>query len=479
MGVVSAQRQMTRGATVALRTGRRVRIGRLLALLLAAGAFTGAEAREISRLAADEGPGVWGIGIGVRAQSFPYHGQTRTYDVVPLITYRGERVYFEGTRMGVRVFDDGRWDVSAFAGYRFSPYYENYSDALEGMSRDDTVEAGLRLARRTAFGEWFLEAAGDPLDRHEGTSAEFGWTHPFETGRWAFAPRLAVELQDARLANYDFAVRPDEARAERPAYDVGSTVNLRYGAEVEYRLTRRQVAGINVEQVRYDKAIARSPIVDRRMPVNAFLSYRYEFHEGPDPAPPAPEPLDEKWFLRLAGGFFASSGLTRILRGKFDLDDERMGLASIFAGRRISETFFRLPVEVYVKAGYARHFERGRQPNFSQYVLAIKGYYSGFPWSHRLDTRVGIANGLSYVSRIPVLEREDVGRDASHLLNYIDMSLDVNLGDLTGAQRLSRCYGGFSLHHRSGIFSNAEVFGNVSGGSNYNTLYVECQRGRR
>jgi len=32
---------------------------------------------------------------------------------------------------------------------------------------------------------------------------------------------------------------------------------------------------------------------------------------------------------------------------------------------------------------------------------------------------------------------------------------------------------GFAVSHRSGVFSSVDMFGNVSGGSNFNTLYIE------
>jgi len=66
-------------------------------------------------------------------------------------------------------------------------------------------------------------------------------------------------------------------------------------------------------------------------------------------------------------------------------------------------------------------------------------------------------------------------RNTSRLLNYLDVSIDVNLGDLIRVKPLGGCWLGFLIDHRSGAFGLIDIFGSVNGGSNYNTGYVECE----
>jgi outer membrane protein len=65
------------------------------------------------------------------------------------------------------------------------------------------------------------------------------------------------------------------------------------------------------------------------------------------------------------------------------------------------------------------------------------------------------------------------GRSSSRLLNYMDPSVDISLGDLIGVRSMSETYVGLGVSHRSGIFGNSRLFGNVNGGSNYIYSYVE------
>ena len=87
-----------------------------------------------------------------------------------------------------------------------------------------------------------------------------------------------------------------------------------------------------------------------------------------------------------------------------------------------------------------------------------------------------MAEGLSYVSDvtyIEAIEMEEKGYRPSELMNYIDISFDINLGDVFNVKALNETWLGYSMHHRSSIFEKASQFGRIKGGSNYNTVYIQ------
>ena len=113
------------------------------------------------------------------------------------------------------------------------------------------------------------------------------------------------------------------------------------------------------------------------------------------------------------------------------------------------------PLDFVGYFGLLHHDERGLQPDSWQFNAYVKGYWYGFPWSDRVRTRVGFGTGLSYAQRIPYVEARDQaqrGRGTSHLLNYLDPSIDVSIGDLLGRPSLREAYFGFGVTHRSGNF---------------------------
>ena len=95
-----------------------------------------------------------------------------------------------------------------------------------------------------------------------------------------------------------------------------------------------------------------------------------------------------------------------------------------------------------------------------------------------MRTRVGFGVGIAYAEKIPFVEQRDQtarSRNSSNLLNYLDPSIDVSVGDLLGVRSLRETFFGFGVSHRSGIFGGSQLLGNVDGGSNYIYTYIESK----
>ena len=105
--------------------------------------------------------------------------------------------------------------------------------------------------------------------------------------------------------------------------------------------------------------------------------------------------------------------------------------------------------------------------------MLFRSYYTiNWPFKWRL----GIAEGVSYASPVTYIEQSEMDRkgyESSKLLNYLDFSLDIELGDLFNVKGLDGVWLGYTLHHRSAIFESSSQFGRIKGGSNYNALYLQ------
>ena len=134
------------------------------------------------------------------------------------------------------------------------------------------------------------------------------------------------------------------------------------------------------------------------------------------------------------------------------------------------------PLDFVGYAGLTHHNDSGLQANGLQLDLFMKAVYSGFPWNDRVRTRLGFGAGVSVAQRAPYIEvssQAAAGKSTSRILQYLEPTLDVNLGDIVGARALKDTYVGFGVSHRSGIFGASRLLGNVNGGSNYIYTYVE------
>ena len=151
-------------------------------------------------------------------------------------------------------------------------------------------------------------------------------------------------------------------------------------------------------------------------------------------------------------------------------------VSAIEVGRPFVERLNGWPLDFVGYLGLLHHHERGLQQDFWQMDAYMKAFYYGFPWCDRVRTRAGFGLGVSYAQKVPFVEQRDQtlrGRNASKLLNYLDPSIDVSVGDLIGIRTLRETYFGFGASHRSGIFGTSQLLGNANGGSNYHYSYIE------
>lgn len=167
------------------------------------------------------------------------------------------------------------------------------------------------------------------------------------------------------------------------------------------------------------------------------------------------------------------SDLADIIAFNRERDKENNQLTSIFYGHPLADDLFGLPIQSYLTPGAVWHWHSDVQNSGQEYVLAFKHFYT-FDWP--VTWRIGVGEGLSYAANISYIEQtemDDKDIEASKWLLYLDFSLDLELGDLTGLTSLDDMWLGYSIHHRSGIFGSSSMFGNIKGGSNYNTVYLQ------
>jgi outer membrane protein len=151
-------------------------------------------------------------------------------------------------------------------------------------------------------------------------------------------------------------------------------------------------------------------------------------------------------------------------------------IAAVEIGRPFITRVHGWPLDLAGYISLLRHDENGLQDNSLQVNAYMKAFYYGFPWSEKVRTRLGFGAGVSLAQRVPFVEARDLaqrGQNTSRVLNYLDPSIDISVGDLIGSRSLKETYFGIGVSHRSGIFGTSRLLGNVNGGSNYIYSYVE------
>jgi outer membrane protein len=416
-----------------------------------------------------------GLGFAMRFERSPYRGGGARNDLVPLYLYEGKRVFLEAYRFGLKFSDTPASRFDLFLGYRFEGFpYNHIPASLAGMAnRGPGVDLGLSYQQRRPWGTLFAEALHDVAGGSSGTEVRAGYRYDWSAGRLQLQPHFALAARDARLNDFYYGVRASEATATRPAYEPGSGVNVELGLSAVYRLSERWRLIGGVSAKRFSSGVRASPIVEDRTQLAGLLGLAYDFSPKHH-AWPEGRPLLVK---ALYGGSTDCDLAKVMLLRCFSTDTaDRTRIAALELGRPFIERLNGWPLDFVGYVGVLYHHERGLQENAWQLNAYVKAYYYGFPWSERVRTRLGFGIGVSYSERVPFVEYRDQvarARSSSKLLNYLDPSIDVSLGDLIGVKSLRDTYVGVGVSHRSGIFGTSRLLGNVDGGSNYIYTYVE------
>jgi outer membrane protein len=328
---------------------------------------------------------------------------------------------------------------------------------------------------RGGWGAAYAEFLHAATDASRGNELRLGYRYEWRAGRLSLRPHAMLGIRDAKLNNYYYGVQPGEATAARPAYEPGSGVNLQLGLYGAYALSERWRLLAGVSATRWSQSVRASPVVADRIQTAFTVGLMYDFSPEHKPWPES-RPL----LVRLAAGQATDCDVAKVVRlaCTSTQTEDQTRIASVEIGRPFIERLNGWPFDIAGYLGVLRHDERGVQANFWQLNAYMKGLWYGFPWSHRVMTRVGLGVGLSYAHGTSMLERRDQarnGRDTSRLLNYLDPTIDVSVGDLLGLPSMKRAFAGVGVSHRSGIFGSAQLLGNVDGGSNYIYSYLEWE----
>lgn len=227
----------------------------------------------ISAAAGSERPG-WIVGIGAVLAPDPFIADAgNDTQWFPLVGYFGERLTWLGPSIRYRLTDAETLSIELLAEYRFEgiDLDDNVDPALAGLAqRDGALEAGVGLAR----GPFWLTALTDVSSTHKGFSAALGADHSIDvTPSLSVGASVSVNWRSDQLANYYYGVTATESRADRNAYEPGSTITPRAGVDATWQISKRSAFIVSVDAEFLPDEIRRSPIVDDSRQISVFAGF--------------------------------------------------------------------------------------------------------------------------------------------------------------------------------------------------------------
>ncbi len=400
-------------------------------------------------------PDIWGVALGYRIAEIPYTDKEQTVsDIVPLLYYEKGRFFWRGIEAGYQFYQDKQQNISAIGRYRFYDIPARYQNKTRGNAYDfgvryrryitDTINIDLELLN----------------DRHGRNNYNIGSSYTYNQGAWYLKPYVNFRWKNSKFNNYYYGLGVDNPGAD---YDISIGTNARYHLYKNLFLLGR--ASITF----FGSKTYKTSVVDTPNQTEIFIGFGF-FN---DKTKKTPRYLKSKPYIRIAYGEATPANIGDILQFDRQSDIYQNKMTSFFFGVPVSDTLFDADIPVYFSGGYVWHHSSTVQASTQEYVIAFKGYYT-FKTSPKI--RIGLAEGLSYVNRITYIEQQEMdekGYRASNLLNYLDFSIDVDLGSVFNSSAWENVWLGYGIHHRSGIFETSSAFGRIKGGSNYTSFYLQ------
>lgn len=434
--------------------------------------------------------GTVGLGMGWRWGDSPYRGiqdigsivNDNEYDLMPFYYYEGKYLFARGSTAGVHLLDRNGFRLDAILDYRFDRLEADKRDFFRTVEdREQSLDGGLEAGYAGDWGEVSLSWVTDTIDKHNGEELDFSYRYTWNSGKWTFSPFASYLYQDSDLVSYYYGVSDAESREDLPVYSPGSTTFWRAGFNASYAWSKRMRVFANFSYDRLGDEVVDSPLVDEDDIHSAMVGFAYGFGNvfDEDTASRRDPERSGEWSWRVNYGYTAEETFHKVHRGYVrksdDVDTNLVGFTLgklLLDGRR---------ADFWGKVSLNRRLEGDEQDDFFEinaYVMAMGTGYS--PWTNRELFRYGFGYGFSYADKVPAVEQiKQAKRDenTSHFLNYLEAQVDFPLRNLFGDEGWWQdCYAGLTLVHRSGIFGQVDILGNVSGGSDVLTGHLECKR---
>lgn len=404
----------------------------------------------------------WGLAAMMRSASVPFANQNGDQTVntfVPMMYFNNDYVFIDGLEGGLYLTDwaDETYQFNALTRMRFVDIPASIQNTTQGDTADFGVQFRYQPNETLSF-DW--EVMSDDAFRFHSNlrlSAEY------EIGDWALSPAVTLRYKDADFNSQYYAFN------EFSGQTIGAGVDAKVGIDARYHVVSNLYLLGSTSVTRLDDNAYHAAAVEERYQGEVFVGFGF-FN---DKNSPPKSHLSNKRYLRVAHGWATPSNIGDILSLNREKDPNNNQLTSFFYGHPLTDELFGFPLDLYFTPGVVHHWSSDVQNASTEWVAAIKAYVT-MEWPTRW--RFGVAEGLSYIDNITHIEQSEMdekGYTPSHLLNYLDFSVDVNVGDLVNKPAWNHVWMGYSLHHRSAIFEKASQFGRIKGGSNYNTVYLQ------
>ncbi len=405
----------------------------------------------------------WGIAIIQRHANVPFAETpvNRVATLNPLMYYQGEHFYLDGLEGGVHFWKTPEWQINGVIRNRYLDLPSEYQNIAGGDSSDFGLQ--LEMDLKQGLSSTFDFMVDEDLRFH----GVMGLHNIIDTADYHLKTSFSARYKSSDFNSYYYGFK--DLNPTGNFANIGAGVDISTSIAARYHVYSNLYLLGGASYTYLDANVRHASTIDSSWQGDVYVGFGF-FN---DKRKHDERTLTTDAYLRIAHGVATPSNTGDILLGDTQRDPHSNQLSSVFYGYPISNELFSLPLDMYLTSGVIWHWRSDVQKSNAEVVAAIKLYYT-LEWP--VKWRIGLAEGLSYVKDITYIEQKELdekGYAPSNILNYMDISFDMNAGDLFDKKDWNDVWFGYSLHHRSAIFEKSSQFGRIKGGSNYNTMYLQ------
>lgn len=397
----------------------------------------------------------WGVSAGVRVARIPFATDESTVTNFILgLRYEDDRIFINGFEGGYKIYRSNVWQLNALGRLRYFDIPKKYQNQIQ----EDTFDIGPQLRftpQENVFVEFEILSDQDfRFHSNLRTGLEF------DQYGLEWSPYVNFDFKTSDFNKYYYGLDIE---------DVDAGIDISAGLKARYHLVKNLYLTGSYQITWLGHSARGVSFIDENFLDETFIGIEIANDRDMD----LKENLRISPYVRVGHGWATPSNIGEILGGDTDSDRYNNQLTSVFYGHPLADDVFGFPLDIYLTPGFVWHWNSRVQSSTQEFVLAIKMDYT-FNWP--ILWRLGFGEGMSYVLDVTYIEESELTEkdyEVSKLMNYLDFSIDLNIGDLAGAKSLHNLWLGYYIHHRSAIFEKASHYGRIKGGSNYNAVYLQ------
>jgi outer membrane protein len=219
------------------------------------------------------------IGAGPYLQTQPYKGVDDLLLPSPVIFFDNGIFYARWSRFGLYFLGEKKEDYSWGFSLTVQPRVYGYdSSDIAGMhTRESSFEGGIAFSAKKDKAHIELMALTDVLGRYDSKIFQGEIGYDLEYSNFSIYPSIFAIWQSSQFVNYYYGVESDEATLQRAQYTPSSGLQVGIQTYIEYPLTEKLSAFVNLRADKLSQEATDSPLVNEDYIYSGLASLIYTF----------------------------------------------------------------------------------------------------------------------------------------------------------------------------------------------------------